>query len=570
MGFRFITVLAAALAVPTAASWAQTPTPDTVLVNGKIVTVDDTFSIAQAVAIQGERIVAVGDTKRVRRMAGPNTKVIDLGGKTVVPGMIDSHAHFIRAAAFWDLEARLDAVPTRRQALDILTAKARNVKPGEWLITIGGWDEEQFTDSKKGFTREELDRISPNNPAFLQVNYSHAYVNSAGLTAANIPLDRAGPDEVTGPVLSAPGAAGAGIKVERDKDGKATGRIDGIAALFRVRGKIFGPLPPARAEASVLKMANDFVGSGVTAMFDGGGGGTTDASYVPVRKLADEGRLPLRIRHGLWITPQKTEDVDKAIEKIKATQPFRGNSNLELISLGELVHFRLVDNLVDAIPNNPEFLNDFRRTIEVAAERGWPLQLHAHQASSISLFLTEMEKVNQTRPLKPLRWQIVHADRISAAEIERLRKLGVALSVSGSMLLGAADNRHALGDHGLDMPPLHLIRDSGLKWALSTDATAVNVYNPFVTLGWAVTGRGLNGSVISRQTVSRQQALAAYTRNSAYFIFEENNLGSIEPGKMADLVVLDRDYLTVPAEQIRNIKPVQVMVGGKTVFPTAR
>lgn len=263
-------------------------------------------------------------------------------------------------------------------------------------------------------------------------------------------------------------------------------------------------------------------------------------------------------------------DVDKAIEKIKATQPFRGNSNLELISLGELVHFRLVDNLVDAIPNNPEFLNDFRRTIEVAAERGWPLQLHAHQASSISLFLTEMEKVNQTRPLKPLRWQIVHADRISAAEIERLRKLGVALSVSGSMLLGAADNRHALGDHGLDMPPLHLIRDSGLKWALSTDATAVNVYNPFVTLGWAVTGRGLNGSVISRQTVSRQQALAAYTRNSAYFIFEENNLGSIEPGKMADLVVLDRDYLTVPAEQIRNIKPVQVMVGGKTVFPTAR
>lgn len=541
--------------------------PDLILVNGKVVTADDRFSIADAVAVRGDRIVAVGATDKVRALSGASTRVIDLQGRAVLPGLIDTHIHFVRAASYWSKEARLDLVRTRKQALELLAAKAKSAQPGVWVLTIGGWSEHQFEDGKQGFTLAELDAIAPANPLFLQVDYSHAYVNSKALQAAGIPVDQAGPDEVTGEVARAPGAAPGGIKIARDVSGKATGLAEGIGSLLRLRRTIFQPVPEDEARSSALAMAADFNRTGLTTVFDLGGGGTVPASYVPVRKLAEEGRLSLRIRHGLWITPQTTAEIDKAIEQIKTTAPFRGNSMLDLIAVGELIHFRLVDTPTDPINANPDYLADTRRVLLAAAERGWPVQIHAHNARSIALFLDEIEKVDAVHSIKPLRWQFVHADGIGAAEIERGRRLGIALSVSGSMILQAPWYQKVLGERTYDMPPLRLIQDSGIRYALGTDATAVAVHNPFVTMWWAVTGKGIHGQRVSNQTLTREEALLAYTRHAAYLLFEENNLGAIEPGKLADLVVLDRDYLTVPADEIRDIKPTLVMVGGRVVYP---
>ena len=159
---------------------------DIVLVNGKVVTVDDRFTIAQAVAVKGERVIDVGSNASMRKLAGAGTKVIDLKGKTVIPGLIDNHAHFMRAAEYWHQEVRLDGVTSRKQALEMIAAKARESKPGEWVLALGGWSIEQFADARRGFTRAELDAVAPNNPVALQLIYFRIYTNSTGLKALGI------------------------------------------------------------------------------------------------------------------------------------------------------------------------------------------------------------------------------------------------------------------------------------------------------------------------------------------------------------------------------------------------
>ncbi|MDE0001719.1 MAG: amidohydrolase family protein, partial [Rhodospirillaceae bacterium] len=157
-----------------------------VLRNGRILTVDNDFSIAEALAIQGERIVAVGSNVDIEEQIGPDTRVIDLAGRTVIPGLIDNHMHFIRAVQRWNLQARIDGVNSKQQALDIMAAKAASMEPGEWLMVQGGWRENQFVDGPSGFTLEELDAAAPENPLFLQITYQSVYANSLALEAVGV------------------------------------------------------------------------------------------------------------------------------------------------------------------------------------------------------------------------------------------------------------------------------------------------------------------------------------------------------------------------------------------------
>ena len=186
---------------------ARAQNADTILVNGKIVTVDDRFTIAEALAVRGGRVVAVGTSADIDKLKGPQTHVMDLGGRTVIPGLIDNHAHWIRAAEHDEL--RFDGVTLRQQALKLLTERVSASKPGEWIAVLGGWSEEQFTDDPRGFPKDELDRIAPNNPVVLQAVYIHSYLNSAALVAAKI--DGNTPDPRGG-------------KIEKDASGKPTGR----------------------------------------------------------------------------------------------------------------------------------------------------------------------------------------------------------------------------------------------------------------------------------------------------------------------------------------------------------
>ena len=525
---------------------AQQAAPDLILTNGTIITVDDRFSIAQAVAVRGDRIVAVGTTDDIVRLARPNTRRIDLERKAVVPGLIDNHAHIMEEGRIWQQELRLDGVDSRKTVLDMVRAKARTLAPGAWVYTLGGWSIDQFADDRKHFTREELDRVAPNNPVLLQVTRLHTYVNSRAIEAAGL-------DTMTEPWIG------------RDASGRPTGVIeaDGIA---RVASAV--PEPPKEIyEASSVALMADMNRAGLTTV-----GGTCPPADIPsFQHWARQGRLTVRFFCFMSVSAGNTpEQVEQALPLIAQLKPFQGDVWLDFTAFGESVFQPLHDNWLSPTTSpTPAQLALWRRLAAEIAKAGVPLHVHAQLENTISAFLDQIEAINKEYPIRNLRWTLAHIDQVTPSHLERMKNLGMYAAVQGRpAVLGQIWNR-AHGNRSLDMPPLKMIQDSGIQWGLGSDTFEVNQYRPFTTLWWAVTGRMVGGAVVNRQPISREDALIAHTRKNAYMVFQENNLGSIQPGKLADLVVLDRDYLTIPADQIKDIKPVLTMVGGKIVYDAA-
>jgi predicted amidohydrolase YtcJ len=531
-----------------AAGPASAQAPDTVLVNGKIVTVDDRFTIAQALAIKGERILKVGTTAEVEALRGPQTRVIDLAGRTVIPGLIDNHAHWVRAAEHDEL--RFDGVTSRQQALKMLADRVHSVPAGEWIVVLGGWSEEQFTDESRGFSLEELDRIAPNNPVVLQAVYNHSYLNSVALIAAKI--DAATPDPQGG-------------RIEKDAGGKPTGLVRGAGGVAFVAARV--PLQNQEAWlANTRKLVSYLNSMGVTAWLDAGGRGMGAKHYEPYRYLADRGDLTIRL---FWTTirqPATPAQVDAVIGEIRDLKPFQGNDYFDNVGWGESVFAPVTTQLLRVETNTrAEDLAQMRRLLLALAERGIYVNSHVEMSTAIDAFLNEYESINKERPIKGLHWSFSHLDQVSEAQLERMKKLGMTAQIHSRPLIQGALMHKVHGDKAWDMPPFRRIQDSGIHWGLGSDATAVTTSNPFYTLSFAVTGRMIGGRAVNRQTITREEALIAHTRSNAIFLFQEGNLGSLTSGKYADLLVLDRDYLTVPDSEIKDIRPLVTMVGGKLV-----
>jgi len=527
---------------------ARAQTADKIFINGKIVTVDDRFTVAQALAIRGQRIVAVGPSADIEKLRGPATETIDLGGRTVIPGLIDNHAHWIRAAEHNEL--RFDGVTSRQQALKMLSERARAAAPGEWIAVLGGWSEEQFTDEPRGFTLAELDDIAPNNPVVLQAVYNHSYLNSAGLQAAGI--DATTPDPRGG-------------KIEKDAGGKPVGLVRGPAGVAFVAAKI--PLKDQEAWLANTRRLVTYLNSlGLTAWGDAGGRGMTAKHYEPYRHLAERGELDIRV---FWLTirqPATPEQVDRVLTEIPQLKPFQGNDYFDHIGWGESVYGPVTTNLMRTASNTrPEDIAQFRRIVQALAERGIHLNSHVEMVPAIDAFLDQYEAVNKIHPIKGLRWVFSHLDQVTETQLERMKKLGMSAQLHSRPLIQGALMHKVHGDKAWDMPPFRRVQDSGIHWGLGSDATAVTPSNPFYTLSFAITGKMIGGRHVNRQTVTREEALIAHTRSNAYFLFQESNLGSLTRGRYADLLVLDRDYLTVPADEIKDLKPLITMVGGRVV-----
>ena len=211
---------------------------DMILVNGRIATVDDRGSMVEALAIKGQRIIATGSTTAIRGRAGSATKVIDLGGKTVIPGLIDNHAHFVRVAEKWHWEMRLDGITSRKEVAKMITDRVQAARPGEWIVALGGWSEEQFTDDPRGFPLAELDQLAPNNPVVLQAVYRHSYLNTAALKAARIDAATADPR---------------GGRIEKDATGNPTGLVTGAGGVAFIAAKV----PLAEKEQRIYQKGND-------------------------------------------------------------------------------------------------------------------------------------------------------------------------------------------------------------------------------------------------------------------------------------------------------------------------
>jgi predicted amidohydrolase YtcJ len=548
----------AALAVITAATpplAAQQAAPDLILSNGKIITVDGRFRIEQAVAIRGERIIAVGGNQDILRLAGPSTKKIDLQGKSVIPGLIDNHMHLLRAAETWANEMRWDGVYTRKQAIDLLRARAKVAGTGQWVFNIGGWTHQQFTDDPRPFTRDELDRIAPDNPVALQESYYQVFLNSRALQAFGIAPNTPDPaDFVKGTIV-------------RDASGNPTGVIKGDIAATRPVAARMPKVPADRLEASAAALVGDMNRAGLTSF--GVAGCNPDVRDI-FQKWKEQNRLNVRAYCVGGAAAGTPEQVDRSIQQIAKMKLFQGDDYIDDIFFGESVYTPLHDPMFATQSNpSPEQLAQWRRMAMAIAAAHLPLHVHAELHNTIDAFLDQIEAVNKEHPIKNLRWVFVHVNQINAAQLDRMKELGMYAGVNPWAVINGGIMHEEFGDGAFDMPPLATIQDSGILWGLGTDATAANQYLPFTTLSFAVTGKMAGGNKVIHQTISREDALIAHTRNNAFFVFQEDNLGSIQPGKLADLLVLDRDYLTVPADQIKDIKPVLTMVGGRIVYDSS-
>lgn len=527
---------------------------DIVFLNGKALTVDANFSTREAVAVQGERILSVGSSARIRRLAGPRTKVIDLKGKTLIPGLIDNHVHFIRHALRWEHEARIDGVVSRAKALSIIAAKAKSMKPGEWVLILGGWSPEQFRDRPGLFTKEELDGASPDNPVFIQQSYRLMILNSLALKRAGIHENSEVPR---------------GWRVARSDSGELTGVIFGRRAIFRFWRRELPKITEDKTVSGLKKLMAAFNRAGVTSLLELGGGGVRDETYRMIRRrLAKRGGLTIRIFHTPRFRVRAPERNEGVIERIRGSRPDKSANMMGEIALGEHLYAPIHDSPFRPSRASDEDYDEFAKVAEAAADGGWTVHEHAFRDETITRYLDIFERINKRKNITHLRWSIHHADFISKRNVARVRALGMTLALHSKMTILGSALRRRLGERALSLPPLRTIQNSGVVWGLGTDAGVVAPYPPMLSLWWAVTGLDLSGArALSRaETVSRKDALTAHTRSNAYLLFKENELGSIEKGKLADLVVLDRDYMTAPEESIKDIRPLLTMVGGRVVF----
>jgi predicted amidohydrolase YtcJ len=250
---------------------------------------------------------------------------------------------------------------------------------------------------------------------------------------------------------------------------------------------------------------------------------------------------------------------------------FQGDQWIDHVNWGERF-VNATDNVYDTKPTVPAATwNEWGRMAKAAAQNNITAIIHTTMEWTIEEQLKQVEAFAKEVPVKNLRWAFMHMEQVNANQLERMKRLGMYVAIHPRGVISGAAFVRRHGEKGYAMPNLKLVQDSGIHWGFGTDAFEVNQFRPFTTLGWAVTGKVIGGSgpVVMKYPISREDALIAHTRNNAYFVFRENDLGSIAPGKLADMFIADKDYLTVPAEEIRTIKSVLTIVGGRVIYDAA-
>ncbi len=511
---------------------AAVTAPDRVLNNGRILTVDEDFSIVEAIALDGDRILATGSNEEMAALANPDTEIMDLEGRTVIPGLIDNHVHYIRTVQRWHQQARIDGVDSREEALAIISEHAAGLPAGEWFMVQGGWSVDQFADRKGGFTLEELDRAAPEHPFYAQVSYRGAYANSLALNAVGVGTDGGSWQQGRG----------------------------SFNRMFREM-----PAPSEeQLEQNLYRFSADLAAAGLTTAYDVDRPSAGDISLIA--RASSEKPLPLRVFHTLKYRAETSAEADEAVELIRTHTPFSVDDRIGLLGLGEHVYGPMHDssNTVESYPD--EVWDEYMKLATVAAEGGWHIHEHVMAERTIIDFLDRLEALNETVPITDLRWTLAHVLTVTEETIQRARELGLTAAVHGQAVHQARPIVPRGDATRPPIPPMAAFEDSGMIWGLGTDTGVVSHYQPFVTLMWAATGLGIDGTLIHPDPVGREAALVAHTRSNAYLMFKEDDLGTLEAGKLADLVVLDRDYMTVPAHEIKDIEPVMTMVGGEIVY----
>ncbi len=467
-------------------------------------------------------------------------------GRTVLPGLIDSHNHMLRAGFRWPQEVRLDEAESVVQILAAIRDRAAKVKPGEWILTLGGWHESQLKERRMP-TREELDVAAPNNPVLLHMLLAAGVVNTLAMNALGITAQMQIPRNTT---------------LEIGPNGEPAGVFRGAPLVVALKAKL-PPVPFEQKVQGLRAVMRDYNALGITSTVEPIGGEMTDRDYEPAFELWR--RKQMTTRMGLNIV---VGDAESARRWIQALPGRFGDDWLKILGLGEVVIWAMWDQSVAAqFPISRETLADFQKVVAEATQKGITLHLHATLESTINTMLDVFEEINRQTPLTNLRLVFAHGEHITPAQLERMKRLGMGITVQDRQVIQADIMRRVWGESMVGKPPLKTIYQSGVPMGGGTDGTIVAPNSPFISMWWMITGKTLRGDVArAREHLSREEALRVYTRGSAWVAHMEDRIGSIEPGKLADLAVLTEDYLTVPEDRVRKIRSVMTIVGGKVVY----
>lgn len=530
---------------------------DAVYVNGTVYTVDDKNPKATAFAVKGDKFVKVGSDAEVMALGGRRTEVIDLQGKTVLPGLIDAHIHF---SGIGEAKMRLDAFwKPKQEILDSVAAAYKQAKKGEW-IQGRGWNQEVWTPAVFP-TKEDLDKIAPDIPVYLGRTDGHAaWVNSKAL-------------EIGGVTKTTPNPQGG--EIIRDANGEATGvLIDTARALV---SKHIPLLNKDRVLESLIRAQEELVSLGLTGGHDAG----CDLAMIDMMKgLYESGKLYVRLNERLRIPDGSTElheefyAAGKQIGLYDNRLTVRGikiSVDGALGSRGALM-LKPYSDRPDSVGVVRVPADRLYAQVKRARQAGFQVSTHAIGDGGNRMVLDAYEKVLKEMPDADHRWRIEHAQVVALEDIPRFAQLGIIPSmqtVHATSDKNMAENRVG-PDRIKGAYAWRKFLKTGVVIPNGTDAP-VELVNPFHGLFAAVSRQSRDGKPAGgwypEEKMTREEALKSYTLWPAYAAFEEKIKGSIEEGKLADFVVIDRDYMTCGESEIKDIRALQTVIGGKSVYP---
>jgi len=544
---------------------------DIILFNGKIITVDAHFSIAQAAAIRKGKLVAVGRNEDIAKLKGDSTHTIDLKGHAVIPGLIEGHAHPVQASQSEYFE-KIPDLHTIKELLKWIQDEAGVKKEGEWIIHPKFF----ITRLKelRQVTKRELDSVAPDHPVFLNGSYGGMINTKALELSCMTKLKHAG-------------------ILRNERTGEAIGVIRGSAfGLLAIKNEhTLTEQQQLEALESLFHLYNEV---GITSVCSGGG--TIDELKM-VRKLMSKGNLTVRVFQNILLPFDRNGSLTEMREALKRLGYKTGDGN-DWVKIGALKVIldggvltgtaylnegwgkkaKAVYGITDPNYRGELFFSkdELIRVITAAGEAGWKFTAHVAGGGGVDTLLAAYEAVNHSNPIHERRFSIIHGNFYSPGAIRKMAAMAIYADMQPAWYYKDTDMlNEVLGNERIKtfhpyrtLMKAGVIVNGGSDHMVKLDPNAsINPYNPFLAMGTVISGKTDRGTVFNpEETISREQALKMYTINNAYASFEEDLKGSIEKGKVADLVVLSADILTCPVDQIKEIKSVLTMVNGRTVY----
>ncbi|GGA69185.1 amidohydrolase [Flavobacterium palustre] len=539
-------------------------TPSLIIFNAKIHTLDNQNSIVQALAVSDGKILKLGKNETILKLKSAQTKVVDAKGKTIIPGLFDSHSHVIRGGRFFNTELRWDGVRSLKRALQMLKEQAQRTPDGQWVRVIGGWNAYQF-EEKRLPTLAEINEATGNVPAFILHLYGHAYLNKAGLAKLKIDGNTPNPN---------------GGLIEKDIQGNPTGLLVAEPNAYILYSNI-AKLPELSAEEKInstqqfLTENNRF---GVTAVMDAGGGFQNyPDDYGITGKLASENKLTVRLPFYLY--PQKPgqelNDFTKWISEVEiGSHDDDHGDHLEyhVQGGGESLVASAADfeNFEKPRPElSPAMEGQMKEVLSKLVKNKWPFRIHATYNETITRFLNVIEEVNKETPLNGLTWFFDHAETITVENLKRVKNLGGGIAIQHRMAFqGEAFIKRYGKKAAENTPPVKDMIEMGIPVGMGSDATRVSSYNPWIGLYWLSTGRTVGGTKHQgeRNILDRTSALKLYTQGSAKLVKLESDRGILKENYLADFAILSDDYFSTADEKILDITSDLTVVNGQIVY----